>query len=54
MDEAALNSLACSLMYQLMDAFEGAFPDKAQIVVRYIRGCPDGEQSLWVVVNWPN
>ena len=54
MDEATLANLACSLMFELIDALDDHVPDKAQIVVREIPHWPNGPSSMWVMVNWPN
>ena len=52
MDEATLANLACSLLVELID--NDHVPDNAQVVVREIPQWPDGESTVWIIVNWPN
>ena len=52
MDQGTLANLARSLLLELID--DNHVPDNAQVVVREIQRWPDGESSVWIVVNWPN
>ncbi len=55
MDKVELGNLVGSLMRQLEWAMDGALlQDNVQIVIRPIFNWPDGESSVWIIVNWPN
>ena len=55
MDEVKLASVVGLLMTHLEAAFKaGVLPENTQIVIRPIFTWPDGEPSVWVIVNTPN
>lgn len=55
MDELKLATVVGLLMGHLEAAFgAGMLPENTQIVIRPIYTWPDGQASVWVIVNTPN
>ncbi len=55
MDELKLASVVGLLMTRLEAAFvAGMLPENTQIVIRPTYTWPDGQPTVWVIVNTPN
>jgi hypothetical protein len=55
MDDPKLASVVGLLVNHLEAAFgAGLLPENTQIVIRPIFSWPDGEPSVWVILNTPN